>query len=201
MNSRSFSSGRLEVPHFLNYPFHGSVPPITNPHVMPHFPAGCYCPSNHCPSIQIPSKFPFFNSVLVTLEISCHVPGTFEYIKSQVPEKYHGFINVFIDKEVTQLPPHQDQDIAIELEEGKTPPFGPIYSLMPMEKEALHSYISDNLAKGFIHSSTSLAASPILFVKKPNGSLHLCVDYCGLNAMTRQNRYPLPLVNELLDAI
>ncbi len=84
------------------------------------------------------------NPIPVTLETSHHVPGTLEYIKSRVPEKYHGFINVFIDKEATQLPPHWDQDIAIELEEGKTPPFGPIYSLTPTEKEALHSYISDN---------------------------------------------------------
>jgi len=133
------------------------------------------------------------NSVLETPEISCHVPGTLEHIKSLVPEKYHGFINVFVDKEATTLPPHWDQDIAIELEEGKILPFGPIYSLMPLEKEALHSYISENLAKGFIHPSTSSAASPILFIKKLNGSLHLCMDYCGLNAMMRCNQYPLPL--------
>src|SRR5258706_7367245 len=70
-----------------------------------------------------------------------------------------------------------------------------------MEKEALHTYISENLAKGFICPSTSSAASPILFVKKPNGSLQLCVDYHGLNAITKCNCYPLPLVNELLDAV
>ena len=98
-------------------------------------------------------------SVPETLETSSHVPGTIEYIKSWVLEKYHGFLNVFIDKETTMLPPHQDQDIAIELEEGKIPPFSPIYSLTPLEKEALHSYISDNLVKGFIHPSTSFQSS------------------------------------------
>ncbi len=126
-----------------------------------------------------------------TSEIPIPAPGTLDYIKSKVLEKYHGFLNVFVDKEATTLPPHHDQDIQIEIEDGKAPPFGPIYSLTPTEKEALHSYISDNLAKGFICPSTSSAASPILFVKKPNGSLHLCVG----------NHYPLPLVNELLDAI
>src|SRR5260221_10490303 len=134
-------------------------------------------------------------------EIPIPAPGTLEYIKSKVPKKYHGFLNVFVDKEATTLPPHHNQDIRIEIEDGKAPPFSPIYSLTPMEKEALHTYISDNLAKGFIHPSTSSAASPILFVKKPNGSLCLCVDYHGLNAMTKHNRYPLPLVNELLDAV
>ncbi len=122
-------------------------------------------------------------------------------IKSKVPEKYHGFINVFVDKEASTLPPHWDHDLKIELEEGKILPFRPIYSLTLAEKEALRSYISDNLAKGFIHPSTSSAASPILFVKKSNGSLCLCVNYRGLNAITKQNHYPLPLVNELLNAV
>src|SRR5258707_9223610 len=70
-----------------------------------------------------------------------------------------------------------------------------------MEKEALHTYILENLAKGFIRPSTSSAASPILFIKKPNGSLRLCVDYHSLNAITKRNHYPLPLVNELLNAV
>ncbi len=106
-----------------------------------------------------------------------------------------------MDKEASTLPPHWDHDLKIELEEGKIPPFRPIYSLTSAEKEALRSYISDNLAKGFIHPSTSSAASPILFVKKSNGSLCLCVNYRGLNAITKQNHYPLPLVNELLNAV
>ncbi len=71
-----------------------------------------------------------------------------KYIKSKVLEKYHGFLNVFVNKEAT-LSPHHDQDIWIEIEDGKAPLFGLIYSLTPMEKEALHSYILDNLAKGF----------------------------------------------------
>src|SRR5258708_26065151 len=70
-----------------------------------------------------------------------------------------------------------------------------------MEKEALCTYIVENLAKGFICPSTSSATSPILFVKKPNGSLCLCIDYHGLNTITKHNCYPLPLVNELLDAV
>src|SRR5260370_5900404 len=148
------------------------------------------------------------DSIVVVASVGDTIPvnsvlasGTIEYIKSKVLEKYHGFINIFVNKEATILPPHQDQDIKIKLEEGKTPPFGLIYSLMPTEKIALQSYISENLAKGFIRPSISSAASPILFVKKSNGSLHLCIDYQGLNAITKWNQYPLPLVNELLDAI
>src|SRR5260370_215011 len=85
--------------------------------------------------------------------------------------------------------------------QGQITTFGLIYSISSMEKAALHSYIAENLSKGFICNSTSSAASPILFVKKPNGSLQLCVDYQGLNSITKQNCYLLPLVNKLLNSV
>ena len=60
-------------------------------------------------------------------------------------------------------------------------------------------YLDENLEKGFIQLSKSLAGAPILFVKKKDGSLCLCVNYRGLNKITIRNRYPLPLIPELLD--
>ena len=123
-------------------------------------------------------------------------------IKSLLPEKYHSSAHIFRDKEVEVLAPHRPQhDIKIEIEDGKSPPFGPIYSLSQVERETLRNYINDMLRRGFIQPSTSPAASPVLFVKKANGALRLCVDYRGLNAITRPNRYPLPLVSDLLDTI
>ena len=61
--------------------------------------------------------------------------------------------------------------------------------------------MDDNLCKGFIRPSNSPAGAPILFAKKKDGSLRLCVDYRGLNRITRKNRYPLPLINDLLDRL
>ena len=90
---------------------------------------------------------------------------------------------------------------AIELEKGKQPPFGAIYSLGPVELETLKTYIEINLANGFIRSSKFPAGAPILFDKKPDGSLRLCVDYRGLNNITIKNRYPLPLIGESLDRL
>ena len=113
--------------------------------------------------------------------------SSWESIAAKVPPKYHDFLDIFVNKEATELPPHWAHDIKIELEEGKSPPFGPIYTLMDKEKEVLQSYLANNLAKGFICPLTSSAALPILFVKKANGSLCLCVDYQGLNAITRRN--------------
>ena len=62
-------------------------------------------------------------------------------------------------------------------------------------------YIDENLAKNFIHHSKSPARAPILFVKKKDGSLWMCVDYRGLNKVTKKNRYPLSLNSGLLDQL
>ena len=66
---------------------------------------------------------------------------------------------------------------------------------------ALFKYIEHNLEKGFIQRSTSSAASPILFIKQKTGDLRLCVDYRGLNAIMKKNRYPLPLTNDLINRV
>ena len=89
----------------------------------------------------------------------------------------------------------------IELEEGKQPPLGPIYSLAPVELEMPKMYNKINLANGFIRLSKSPAGAPIFFDQKPNGSLRLCVDYRGLNNITIKNQYPLPLIGESLDQL
>ena len=67
-----------------------------------------------------------------------------------------------------------------------------------MQLETLCEWIKQNLDKGFIRSSSSPAGAPILFAKKVDGSLRLCVDYRGLNAGTIKNRYPLPLLHDTL---
>jgi ribosomal protein S18 acetylase RimI-like enzyme len=65
----------------------------------------------------------------------------------------------------------------------------------------LKDYIDKMIAKGFIRPSKSPFGSPVLFVRKPDGSLRLVVDYRKLNEMTIKNRYPLPLISELFDRL
>jgi hypothetical protein len=65
----------------------------------------------------------------------------------------------------------------------------------------LKAYIETNLASGFIQRYSSPAASPILLVKKKNGSLRLCVDYRALNYASVNNRYPLPLICVILERV
>lgn len=119
----------------------------------------------------------------------------------EVPKQYCDFLDVFDKAILDKLPPHRSYDCAIELEPGKQPPFGPIYSLSEPEAAALREFLDENLPKGFISESTSPAGAPVLFVRKKDGSLRMCVDYRGLNAVTVRNRYPLPLINQLLDRL
>ena len=118
-----------------------------------------------------------------------------------IPEAYKDFEDVFSTKNASQLPPHEDHDHAIDLVDGKQPPYGPIYSLSENELSVLRAYIDKNLANGFIRPSKSPVGAPILFTPKSNGTLRLCVDYRGLNNLTIKNRYPLPLVGESLDRL
>ncbi|EUC60435.1 Transposon Tf2-1 polyprotein, putative [Rhizoctonia solani AG-3 Rhs1AP] len=119
----------------------------------------------------------------------------------ELPPQYNEFSKVFGDDFYSVLPPHREYDIAIDLEEGKEPPFGPIYSMTPVESTELKNYLDEHLAKGSIRHSKSPAGAPVMFVKKSDGSLRLCVDYRKLNAITVKNRYPLPLQQDLVEKL
>ncbi|MBW0508628.1 hypothetical protein O181_048343 [Austropuccinia psidii MF-1] len=124
-------------------------------------------------------------------------PEEIETVLKVVPPAYHQYLDVFSKVKTEKPPPHCTCDHHIELE-GLLPQVGVIYSLSNQESEALWSYISQNLEKGFIRPRSSSTGAPVLFVKKNNGGLCLCVDYCKINSVTRKNRYPVPAMNQLL---
>jgi len=111
---------------------------------------------------------------------------------SAVPTAYHEFADVFSKNKANMLALHREFDLKIELEEGTHPPLGTLYSLSPSELEALHTFLDKHLASGFIRPSSSTHAAPMLFVCKKDGSLRLCVDFRGLNKITKKDHYPLP---------
>ena len=95
-----------------------------------------------------------------------------------IPAKYSNFSNVFFSDSAAELPEHTGiNDHPINLLDDKQPLYGLIYSLGPVELETLKTYIKANLASGFIKPSKSPASTLILFVRKKDGSFHLCVDY------------------------
>ena len=122
--------------------------------------------------------------------------------ETRIPAEYSDFSNVFSSDSAAELLEHtRINNHLINLLDNKQPLYGLIYSLGPMELETLKTYIEANLASGFIRPSKSPTGAPILFVRKKDSSLRLCIDYRGLNNLTIKNCYPLPLIGELLDRL
>jgi len=118
---------------------------------------------------------------------------------SNIPFEYHKFANVFSKTKAETLPPHCSYDLKINLEEGAQPPVSSIYSLSASEQEALKEFIEKNLNMCFIQPTSSLHGAPVLFVKKKDGLLHLCVDFHSLNHISKKDYYPLLLISNLLN--
>ena len=117
--------------------------------------------------------------------------------KVKILDKYSDFANVFSEKKALVLLEHiKLNEYAMNLEDGKELSYGPIYNLGPMELETLKTYIKTPLKTGFIWSFKFPVGAFILFDKKPDGSLCLCVDYQGLNNFTIKNQYLLLLIGE-----
>src|SRR5882724_3867842 len=135
-------------------------------------------------------------------EVTGHSTTTFEtkVNMSTIPKDYHDFTDIFSKSKAGKLADHRPYDLKITLDEGTSLPFGPIYSFSQEELAALHKFIDENLATGFIHPSRSSHGALVLFIQKKDGSLRLCVDFQGLNQISRKDRYPLPLISDLLYA-
>jgi hypothetical protein len=118
-----------------------------------------------------------------------------------VPEHYHGYEAVFTKNTFSELPDKRPWDHAIELKPGSQPVNCKIYPLAPQEQIELDAFLKENLDTGRIRPSKSPMASPFFFVKKKTGDLRPVQDYRKLNEMTIKNRYPLPLIRELIDKL
>ena len=106
----------------------------------------------------------------------------------EVLTEYSNYSNVFLAENTAEFLENTGMnEYTIKLEEGKQPSFGSIYSLGPVELKILKTYIKTNLANNFIRPFKSPTGALILFDRKPDGSLRLCVDYQGLNNITIKN--------------
>jgi len=113
---------------------------------------------------------------------------------------YQDFFNVFSREEAKNMPPHCEFDHKIHLENDQTPPHSHIYPLSGTELSLLREFIDDILGKGHLIVAVSSSA-PVLFAKKKDGTLRLCVDFRNLNKLTRKDQYPILLVTNLLDQL
>jgi len=120
---------------------------------------------------------------------------------SAISEEYHKYANVFSKSKAETLALHRPYNLRIDLEKDSHPLVGTIYSLSKFKQEVLKEFIDKNLTNRFIRSMSSSHGVPVLFVKKKDSSLQLCVDFRRLNKITKKDRYPLPLISDLLDSL
>ncbi|GJT03705.1 reverse transcriptase domain-containing protein [Tanacetum coccineum] len=110
------------------------------------------------------------------------------------------FPEVFPD-DLSGLPPVREIEFRIDLIPGASPVVKSPYRLAPSEMLELSNQLKELQEKGFIRPSHSPWGAPVLFVKKKDGAMRMCIDYRELNKLTIKNRYPLPRIDDLFDQL
>ncbi|KAD6795956.1 hypothetical protein E3N88_06852 [Mikania micrantha] len=110
------------------------------------------------------------------------------------------FPDVFPEK-LPGVPPDREVEFTIDLVPGAKPISKAPYRMAPTELKELKEQLEELLDLGFIRPSVSPWGAPVLFVKKKDGTMRLCIDYRELNKITIRNRYPLPRIDDLFDQL
>ncbi len=146
-------------------------------------------------------------TIRASYTVSQHIAAEEERVKRlkkdmPIPDRYvKDFSPIFEKSSFDTLPPRRKWDHAIELKDDSTPFTSKIYPLARDEQRQLDGFIEEHLQSGRIRPSKSPIASPFFFVKKKDGTLRPVQDYRRLNAVTIKNRYPLPLISEIIDKL
>lgn len=111
------------------------------------------------------------------------------------------FRDVFPEQLPKRLPPERSIDHRIELIPHEQPPSRNSYRMSTKELDELKKQLNELIENGFIQPSKSSYAAPVLFVKKKDGTIRMCIDYRALNKITIKNKYPLPRTDELFDRL
>ncbi|GKA42858.1 putative reverse transcriptase domain-containing protein, partial [Tanacetum coccineum] len=104
-------------------------------------------------------------------------------------------------KDFPGIPPTRQVEFQIDLIPGAAPIARATYRLAPSEMKELSDQLKELSNKGFIRPSSLPWGAPVLFVKKKDGSFWMCIDYQELNKLTVKNRYPLPMIDDLLNQL
>ncbi|KAL6219375.1 hypothetical protein ACLB2K_007134 [Fragaria x ananassa] len=139
------------------------------------------------------SQNSYLSKLLANVELKSSKP-----LIDQIPV-VNSFKDVF--QEITHLPPSREVEFNIDLVPEAKPISITPYRMAPKELEELHTQIKGLLELGFIWPSASSWGALVLFVKKKDGSLRLCIDYRQLNKVTIKNKYMLPLIDDLFDQL
>lgn len=99
------------------------------------------------------------------------------------------------------LPPNRNMDHQIPLKPGTEPINVRPYRYLNIQKDVLEQMVKELLDSGVIRHSTSPFSSPVVLVKKKDGSWRMCVDFKELNKATVKDKFPMPVIEELLDEL
>jgi len=183
-----------DEPHAMpeNAPFNGPVDP--------DFPDE---PLEEGDRIWATGLFPQAEHIRTTATVSQRIAEGFRQNSQpaddeRIPQHLRDFSSVFSKESFDELPAPKPWDHAVELTSDATPKSCKVYPLSVSEQKELDEFLKENLESGRIRPSKSPMAAPVFFIKKKNGKLCLVQDYRALNAMTVKNKYPLPLIPELI---
>jgi hypothetical protein len=122
-------------------------------------------------------------------------------VKELVPPEYHKYLNVFSEEEASKLAPHREYDLTIDLKPDAKMHSGPIYPTNKVEGDTIKEYIDSMMKKGFIQHSKAPHRYPVIFMKKKDRLLCMCIDYRHLNEVTIRNDYCIPLQSMLTNQV
>jgi hypothetical protein len=130
-----------------------------------------------------------------------HTNSETKSFRDSAPDYPHDFEDVFSKTSFDELPAQKPWDHAIELIPDAQNKSCKVYPLSISEQEQLDKFLKENITLGRICPSKSLMAAPFFFVKKKDGLLCPVQDYQALNEMTVKNKYPLPLISDLINQL
>ncbi|MCF8704065.1 hypothetical protein L3055_11050, partial [Corynebacterium sp. MC-02] len=141
---------------------------------------------------------PTFLATIVDASVGDAVPET---LPSCIEAVLDENTDVMPDELPKHLPPRRAVDHQIELEPGTRPPAFPAYRMAPPELKELRQQLDELLEAGHVRPSKAPFGAPVLFQRKKDGAMRLCIDYRALNKVTVKNKYPIPLIADLFDRL
>src|ERR1700723_2684943 len=184
----------------------------------PRNPFGLFADDDHDNDVEIEEGDRIFTATILPQDIHHFVCATsstpatdlaaayaknakVQSFRDAVPDHLNDFEDVFNKESFDSLPERRKWDHAIELEREPAPGFRKVYPMTLEEQAELDAFLEEALATGRIRPSKSPIGAPVFFVKKKDGKLRFVQDYRALNAITRKNRYPLPIIDDLINRL